>query len=87
MQALQCKVAYKGKELTVQTLLLLQSSLCLQKRKGKPIPSKREKRNQSRAKKKRETNPEHEKAPVGQEWVVEVALSVLAEVANVAQLL
>ena len=35
-----CKVAYKGKELTVQTLLLLQSSLCLQKRKGKPIPSK-----------------------------------------------
>ena len=44
-----CKVAYKGKELTVQTLLLLQSSLCLQKRKGKPIPSKKEKRNQSRA--------------------------------------
>ena len=54
-----CKVAYKGKELTVQTLLLLQSSLCLQKRKRKPIPrkkrkekpipSKKEKRNQSRA--------------------------------------
>ena len=66
MEGLKC-----GKELTVQTLLLLQSSLCLQKEKT-------------------ETNPKQEmfeKEPVGQEGVVQVALGVLAEVADVAQLL